>query len=109
MADLQMSHTGPFFQKISLFDSNKFSFAFLAGSEDEANVLNYAQDAGERDKTCTGRMCCIHEKIARKKVLALHLSLHLHALTLLYRIWDLFPDLGSIPGSAKTVLWVGAW
>ena len=50
MADLQMSQTGPFFRKISLFDATYFDIAPRAGSDDEANVLNSAQDAGVRDE-----------------------------------------------------------
>ena len=45
-----LDQTGPFFRKICLSDATYFDITPRADSDDEANVLNSAQDAGVRDE-----------------------------------------------------------
>ena len=46
MADKQISQSGLLFPKISPLDTKLFDFARQADFDDEAAVLNSAQDAG---------------------------------------------------------------
>ena len=82
-SDSQMPSTGPFVWKIRLFDATCFNIAPLADFDEEAAVLDSAQDAGVQVETlhraCTWfsaprlcwhlpkleRMCCTPDKIAR--------------------------------------------
>ena len=46
MADSQISQTGPFFRKLSLFNATWFSFDPRTDPDGESAVLDFAQDAG---------------------------------------------------------------
>ena len=50
MAVAQISQSGPLFPKISPLDAKYFDFAWRADFDDEAVVLNFAQNAEVRDE-----------------------------------------------------------